>query len=154
MIWLNNLIHGLIFGKLIGKIEVFHLYHYYKHVTAVFSSKSSVSYFSPWQWGLLPGHHHWHGTHYEYVHCWAVWRYCHGECKIFLLLPACLHPPFPLRSLIVSVLTLFRFTRLTQSSPDLHRKGVHCLLEGHLQTSLPGSLALKHDDICVGPPLH
>lgn len=38
------------------------------------------------QWGLLPGHNHRHGPHYEHVHSGAVWRYCHGEYQTLTLL--------------------------------------------------------------------
>lgn len=122
------------------------------------SCRSYITFFSPpyfcppLQRGLLPGHHHWHGAHYEHVHSWAVWRHCHGEYKTFSLLPPCPRLPLPLCGLIVSVWTLFRFSRLTQSRRDWNRKGVRCLLEGHLQTGLAGSRVFKRNDICAGTP--
>lgn len=64
----------------------------------------------------------------------------------------CSHPLLLLCGLIVSVWTLFRFSRLTQSRHDLNRKGVRCLLKGHLRIGLAGSRAFKRNDICAGTP--
>lgn len=59
--------------------------------TRVDYSNISIAYSCLLQRGLLPGHHYWHGPHYEYVHCGAVWRHCHGEYETLSLLP--LKPP-------------------------------------------------------------
>lgn len=64
--------------------------------SAVHFSFSSLTlfFFFLLQRGLLPGHHHWHGSHYEHVHRGAVWRHCHGECTMASL-PLAPHPTPP-----------------------------------------------------------
>lgn len=135
-IWFNRITDGLVQvvrGRKRRSLRAFSsgLYTYFLS-SPPFICSHTHSVPCPLQRGLLPGHHHWHGTHYEHVHCWTVWRHRHGES--LLLLSQDLHLVF-LRE------TWFyhcghRSNSASKHSPGAvsHRKGVRCLLEAHSRT--------------------